>query len=614
MIIKTVTKSNIEYLSQYHYKNFGNLSLVKIYDKIKLLGFYSATNAGTSISIEELSITDYKKKIYKQVSNYFQKKQLKWEKSYISSFEKHNSLLYKWSLASEGLKDKIVQMYHNYNPSNNLFMMSFSGARGNLSQVKQIIGMRGLMADQSGNLIELPILSNFREGLTTTDYIVSAYGARKGVVDTALKTAEAGYLTRRLVFLGQNIIIKEVDCGDLNGFNIIKKKELFPYVVGKEVINIEFRKIPISPILSQLKKKLFDLQKKKIIDSNLFKAIKNSSTLIKNLAVRSIASCKSYPSICQKCYGFDYSKKNRIPLGEAVGVSAGQFIGEPGTQLTMRTFHTGGVVTLKKAAFLFSAYSGFLEFPTSIKKRIASVRTEDGHVKYQILTKQKCSVRTWKNMYVILTLNKNNLLSSLTSRYIAKGEILGEYARTMKTSEETNYLQSLRYLKTLSFYPEYSSIDAIIIPRKISIRNFKSTGLSLYEAFSRHLKSSRDSYSFALEGSSFDNVLFKSFSTALGNKFNDLSHLNKGKIFSKLSLVSSHGGALYFTKKKIYLVTNTIIKKLCFFFFEEFFEAFYIQYSSITRSYQHIDNNTIIGFLLLFSLEANNTASFAILK
>jgi len=218
--------------------------------------------------------------------------------------------------------------------------MAFSGARGNLSQVRQLVGMRGLMSDPSGEILKLPIKKNFREGLTITDYLMSGYGARKGIVDTALKTANSGYLTRRLIDVAQDIIIREKDCKTSHScliFNVKKNNQVIKFIFDDLLGRVTSKNIyhPITKIIIAQKDEQITLSLIKI-----FKQLK-----IDKFYVRSPLTCNLYRSVCQKCYGWDLANENLVDIGEAIGIIAGQSIGEPGTQLTMRTFHTGGIFT-----------------------------------------------------------------------------------------------------------------------------------------------------------------------------------------------------------------------------------------------------------------------------
>jgi DNA-directed RNA polymerase subunit beta' len=250
-------------------------------------------------------------------------------------------------------------------------MMAFSGARGNISQVRQLVGMRGLMADPQGQIIDLPIKSNFREGLTTTEYIISSYGARKGLVDTALRTADSGYLTRRLVDVAQDIIIREIDCGTNRGI-------LLKSMMDKNKVLISLEQRLLGRVLFET---IYSPETANVIahinqdlDSDTATEIVKAG--IKSVIVRSPLACDSSRSVCQFCYGWNLAHGSLVDLGEAIGIIAAQSIGEPGTQLTMRTFHTGGVFTGEVAEQLRAPFDGVLRLPRSVRTRL--IRTRHG--------------------------------------------------------------------------------------------------------------------------------------------------------------------------------------------------------------------------------------------
>jgi DNA-directed RNA polymerase subunit beta' len=258
-------------------------------------------------------------------------------------------------------------------------MMAFSGARGNISQVRQLVGMRGLMADSQGQIIDLPIKANFREGLNVTEYIISSYGARKGLVDTALKTADSGYLTRRLVDVAQDVIVREVDCNTKRGIemrpisegdkDLVKLSErLFGRTMGEDVVNPE-----TGEVIGR-EGEIINRKMSLLIDSVLKKP--------KKVKVRSPLTCESQYGVCQKCYGWSLTNNRPVDQGEAIGIIAAQSIGEPGTQLTMRTFHTGGAVSGGTSRTQVKAPGkGILTF----KIQSRSIRTAYGDVMEQTI-------------------------------------------------------------------------------------------------------------------------------------------------------------------------------------------------------------------------------------
>ena len=296
--------------------------------------------------------------------------------------------------------------------------MAFSGARGNLSQVRQLVGMRGLMSDPSGEILKLPIKKNFREGLTITDYLMSGYGARKGIVDTALKTANSGYLTRRLIDVAQDIIIREKDCKTTH--SCLVSSSLFEDLLGRVISKAVYHPITKAVIA----------QKDQQITLNLIKVFRQSK--IDKLYIRSPLTCNLYRSICQKCYGWDLANENLVDIGEAIGIIAGQSIGEPGTQLTMRTFHTGGIFTSELRQQIVSSLDGIIKFSKVLKtQRLRTNRGDD-----VLLVKNSGSIIIVPNSIdkelLRLEILPNTILFAKNNDYVTKGTLLGELSNTEK--------------------------------------------------------------------------------------------------------------------------------------------------------------------------------------
>ena len=301
LITETITKKILEKIVKETFSKFGLLSSSSLLDSLKLLGFYYATNAGISINIEDLKTPDAKKKIIQTANNEIDFVSKQWQQGFVSDTERFQSIIDSWNTATESLKNRIIDYYQTVDPANNLYIMAFSGARGNMSQVRQLVGLRGLMSDQEGKIIDLPIQANFREGLSSIDYIISSYGARKGIVDTALKTADSGYLTRRLIYIAQDLIIREIDCKTLEGVIILLKKTTNTNnIIGQMLISA---KTGTPPYL------LID-EKDTILDMTTLKTLKIKSPLTLN--VRSSLTCKANGSICQKCYGWDLAHNTII--------------------------------------------------------------------------------------------------------------------------------------------------------------------------------------------------------------------------------------------------------------------------------------------------------------
>jgi DNA-directed RNA polymerase subunit beta' len=333
---KVIDKKQLKTLISWTFSNLGVTRSTFLADQIKDLGFHYATQAGISISIEDLKIPKNKRRLVSTAQEEIKAAEFEHCRGEITSVERFQKVIDTWNVTSESIKDEIVDYFREKDPLNSIYMMAFSGARGNISQVRQLIGMRGLMSDPQGEIIDIPIKSNFKEGLTLTEYIISSYGARKGLVDTALRTADSGYLTRRLVDVAQEVIIREVDCQTLDGLSIFLSSNsvfLENTLLGRACLNDIFD--PSNGSLVFARNTLFThVSIQDLINLGLQK-----------VKIRSPLTCLSRHSICQLCYGWSLGYEKLVNLGEAVGIIAAQSIGEPGTQLTMRTFHTGGVFT-----------------------------------------------------------------------------------------------------------------------------------------------------------------------------------------------------------------------------------------------------------------------------
>lgn len=333
-INKVMDKKALKNLFSQLYLEFGSAKTGHLADTLKNLGFRFATKAGTTISISDLDVNAGKKELLKKAEDEINTARSRYLKGDITEVERYTKVIDTWSEATENLTKSVVESFDRLNP---VYMMAFSGARGNISQVSQLVGMRGLMADAQGQIIDLPIKSNFREGLSVTEYIISSYGARKGLVDTALKTADSGYLTRRLVDVAQDVIIRGEDCGTGQGIEISAITE------GENI------SVPLSERLlgRTLAQDIKDEKGNVIVTRDTFlnaeDVNKITETNIKKVKIRSPLTCELEYGVCQKCYGWALTSNRAVDLGEAIGIIAAQSIGEPGTQLTMRTFHTGGV-------------------------------------------------------------------------------------------------------------------------------------------------------------------------------------------------------------------------------------------------------------------------------
>ncbi len=319
------------------YKRFGQTRTVKLLDDLKHLGFTHATLAGISIGISDLTTPSEKEEIIKNSKQEVSKIEDQYRKGIITGRERYNKIIDRWTHTTELLSDLVFKQMDPFNP---VFIMADSGARGSRLQIRQLSGMRGLMAKPSGEIIENPITANFREGLTVLEYFISTHGARKGLADTALKTADAGYLTRRLVDVAQEIVITEDNCGTLNGITVAAIVEGDELVVSlKERIIGRVALDSIVDIVTDQKV----VEAGELITEERAEFIEHLG--IEKVRIRSVLTCEAEKGICIKCYGRNLATQRPVEIGEAVGIVAAQSIGEPGTQLTMRTFHIGGTAS-----------------------------------------------------------------------------------------------------------------------------------------------------------------------------------------------------------------------------------------------------------------------------
>ena len=344
-----VKKKDLKKILQKIIDKHGTFKCAEVLDLIKAMGYKWSTIACLTISIADITVPKEKKELLEEAQKTVDQISKNYRRGLLTEEERYRAVVETWTKIDNRLTDALLQSLDNYN---NIYMMADSGARGSNQQIKQLAGMRGLMADTTGRTIELPIKSNFREGLDVLEYFMSAHGARKGLSDIALRTADSGYLTRRMVDVSQELIIREIDCSE--GKDVIPGMEVKAFMDGKE--NIEGLKDRITGRVSCEDIKDADgnvlVKKNHMITPSRAEAImkhgvgKNGDPIdpVKDgIKIRTILTCRSHLGICAKCYGANMATGEMVQVGEAVGIIAAQSIGEPGTQLTMRTFHTGGV-------------------------------------------------------------------------------------------------------------------------------------------------------------------------------------------------------------------------------------------------------------------------------
>ena len=331
-----VSKKNLGTIIDKCYTLHGPSETSKMLDAIKAKGYHYSTIGAVTVAIADMEVPKVKKELLADADATVEKIEKMYRRGFISEDERYEKVIDKWTKTTEEVANALMDSLDKFNPIN---MMADSGARGSKSQIKQLAGMRGLMASPSGKIIELPIRASFREGLEVLEYFISTHGARKGNADTALKTADSGYLTRRLVDVSQDVIVREEDCGTHEGYEVTVIKE------GSEVIE------PLSERLSgrySAEQVLNPATGEVLVERdeymNAALAEKIEKAGVKKVKIRSVFTCNCKIGVCAKCYGMNMATADKINIGEAVGIIAAQSIGEPGTQLTMRTFHTGGVV------------------------------------------------------------------------------------------------------------------------------------------------------------------------------------------------------------------------------------------------------------------------------
>jgi DNA-directed RNA polymerase subunit beta' len=353
-------KKGVQALVQYGYLRFGLEKTVVMLDRLKELGFLYATKAGVSIGISDMVIPSVKFKLVDTAEHEVVKVQQQYLDGAITNGERYNKVIAIWSDVTEKVADemfKALEQQDKQGVINPIYVMADSGARGSKQQIRQLSGMRGLMAKPSGEVIETPITSNFREGLTVLQYFISTHGARKGLADTALKTADSGYLTRRLVDVAQDVIINEFDCGTADGIFVepileagVEVEPLRDRVVGR--VSLEKIKDYEGNVIVEINQE---------ITEELANAIQAAG--IERVKIRSVLTCESRRGVCGRCYGRNLATGRFVEMGEAVGVIAAQSIGEPGTQLTMRTFHIGGTATrVTEQSKVEARNNGFVKF------------------------------------------------------------------------------------------------------------------------------------------------------------------------------------------------------------------------------------------------------------
>lgn len=428
---RVIDKKQLRNMVSWAFTNYGTARTAQMADELKDLGFRYATKAGVSISVDDLEVPPSKRQLLEAAEEEIRITESRYTRGEITEVERFQKVIDTWNGTSEELKDEVVRHFRARNPLNSVYMMAFSGARGNISQVRQLVGMRGLMADPQGQIIDLPIKTNFREGLTVTEYIISSYGARKGLVDTALRTADSGYLTRRLVDVSQDVIIRELDCGTQRGIParsmtdgervlIPLKDRLLGRIVAEDVVHPKTGEVII--------------ERNQPVSDEIAELIGEAA--VEQVMVRSPLTCEATRSVCQRCYGWSLAHATMVDLGEAVGIIAAQSIGEPGTQLTMRTFHTGGVFTGEVAQQVRAPFDGIVRIDKGKKFRSRPYRTRHGDDALIVESNLDVVLESGDRKKK-LSVAAGSILFKTDGASVKEGQIIAEMSATTRTRKVT---------------------------------------------------------------------------------------------------------------------------------------------------------------------------------
>lgn len=441
--------------------HFGMAYTSHILDQVKTLGFQQATATSISLGIDDLLTIPSKGWLVQDA----EQQSLILEKHHhygnVHAVEKLRQSIEIWYATSEYLRQEMNPNFRMTDPSNPVHLMSFSGARGNASQVHQLVGMRGLMSDPQGQMIDLPIQSNLREGLSLTEYIISCYGARKGVVDTAVRTSDAGYLTRRLVEVVQHIIVRRTDCGTIRSISVsprngVPERIFIQTLIGRVLAD----DIYIGPRCIAARNQ----------DIGIGLVNRFISFRAQPIHIRTPFTCRSTSWICQLCYGRSPTHGDLVELGEAVGIIAGQSIGEPGTQLTLRTFHTGGVFTGGTAEHVRAPFNGKIKFNEDL---VHPTRTRHGHPAFL------CSIDlyvTIESQDIIHNVNipPKSLILVQNDQYVESEQVIAEIragAATLNFKEKVRkhiYSESegeMHWSTDVYHAPEYTYGNVHLLPK-----------------------------------------------------------------------------------------------------------------------------------------------------
>ena len=422
------TSKEISKLIYELYRKYGTGVTARVLDELKEIGFHYATVYGITIGIEDIIIPEGKYKIINEALKKVEEIETAYKNGNLTNSERYNNIIDIWVTASENVAEEMIsKLEKDKNGFNPVFMMAETGARGNKQQIRQLAGMKGLMAKPTGEIIELPIISNFKEGLTVLEYFISTHGSRKGLADTALKTANAGYLTRRLIDVAQDAVILKVDCGTINGI-VIKAKSS----EEEELLHFKNRiigRIALQNIYKPAKRSVVVKSNEEITEEKA-EDIVNSG--VESVKIRSVLTCECKQGICQLCYGRDLAAGRLVEIGEPVGTIAAQSIGEPGTQLTLRTFHIGGTASTEfEEGKIVFGYPVYIE---KIPKRIVKKDTGEKLLsrRGQIIFRHVFEIGNKKDIKLRTELSKKVIIGQEIGVTSKKGKVISNHMGVLK--------------------------------------------------------------------------------------------------------------------------------------------------------------------------------------
>lgn len=639
---QTFDKTRLKVLILWYLTKYGDNLTINFIENLKNIGFFYATKAGLSLSIEDLKIPPSKSNLIVETERLITIANLNNQNSKTTPVEYFQNIIDLWYKTSELIRYNVIQHFNKIDKLNPVFMMAFSGARGNISQVRQLVGMRGLMADPEGQILNFPIRSNFREGLSLTEYIISCYGARKGLVDTALKTANSGYLTRRLVDVAQHIIISQYDCETKQGIYI------GPSINNNQIL-ISLEKKLVGRVLAE--------QIPNIAKKNQIITIRLSIELTKKrqkIFVRSPLSCNLKNSICQLCYGWNLSTNSLVALGECVGILAAQSIGEPGTQLTMRTFHTGGVFSGDVMEEIRSLHSGKIFFTEFIFGTL--IRTLHGNIAFLTKNESKFILNNKTlNKKTTYSIPKSTILFVKKNQFVKENQLLAEYSFLLNI--KNNEIQT-KYDMRSNHEGEIFFENIFLLQNKISNNfriglNFGTFWILEGKIYQAELQSNFftkkgdliDSKSIILQldkNFSYSSELFlenqkiKNFKT-YKKKFQSLSNKKKIAVYKYLGnlkitnfIYKKIGYYIHLKNLSLYLLYSKIIQEkndFRFFFFKLFFvknQKYFLFYSkkqifkdsffSIKKTIFLLEKEKLTNYISLTKILNKSNTKFNIFK